>query len=39
MPIPGLLDLLAALGATAAVLAALIWAALRWDRPRRRRRS
>ncbi len=39
MPIPGLLELLVALAANAAVLVGLIWAAALWDKPKRRRRT
>jgi hypothetical protein len=39
VPIPGLTELLAALAATAVVLAGLLWAAVQWDKPKRRRRT
>jgi hypothetical protein len=39
VPIPGLLELLAALAANVVVLAGLLWAAVQWDKPKRRRRS
>ena len=39
VPIPGLMELLAALAATAVVLAGLLWAAVQWDKPKRMRRT